>query len=260
MAAKKQQGKGVATRNTKQEMANMDEELRKEVEGIQERIGSPESRKIQLTDKVFTLPSGQVVQGPLDVVILDFTNINAYYPSTYDPKNPAPPDCFAISKQIKGMAPVDESPDKQSPDCDSCWANEFGSGVGNGKACKNQRRLLVMLADDDPEEGELFTMEVSPSAIKKFDAYVSTVARLYQAPPVAVVTAVDFHPEQTYPSLIFSNPRQNPNYQQHFQRRTEGAPLLEGLPDFTVGQQEPPAKQSKRKGQGQGQRQQRRAR
>lgn len=214
-------------------LANVDEELNKEVAQIQNRIGAPETNSISIRDKIFTFPDGRVEQGPLELVIVDFLAWNQYFDRPFDAKNPAPPVCFAYGREVRNLVPSENAPERQAEACESCWANEFGSGNGDGKACKNQRRLVVMDPHEDPESGPLYTLNVPPASLKKFDGYVSTIQRVYQAPPIKVVTSVSFHPESVYAQLIFHNPQPNPNYREHFARREEARLLLEAEPDLS---------------------------
>lgn len=226
--------------STSKALVNVDQELQKELESFKERLGSSEKSAISIRDKVFTFPDGSIVDGaPLEVVIIDFINWNQYYESDWDPKNPSPPACFAYDRVLSKMAPSDNAPNKQNPTCAGCEMNEFGSGKNDSKACKNQRRIVVMRPDDDPTEGPLFTITVPPASIKKYDGYVNSVARVFQAPPLKVITSIYFHPETTYPSLLFGNPKENPNYALHYQRRGEAEELLTAEPDVTM--YEPPA-------------------
>jgi len=211
-------------------MSTVDEQLNAEVTNIADSISAPSGNKIKTQDKAFAFPDGSIENGPVDFVILDYISQNRYYESAWDPQNPAPPECFATGRVVKEMAPSDNSPEAQSENCASCPMNQFGS-AGNGKACKNTRLLAVMRADDDPNEGEVYTLSVSPTGLKGFDGYVAGVANTFQAPPVKVITAIDFDSNANYAKLTFNNPRPNPDYAVHFNRRGEAEPMLTVEPD-----------------------------
>lgn len=228
---------------------DVDAQLEAEAAQVSDRISAGENKRISTNDKVFTLPDGRILKGPVDFIIVDFTNANMFYDRPYDPNNPSPPACFAIGKIPGEMVPSDNAPDPQSGDCASCWANEFGSR-GNGKACKNSRRLAVMLAEDEPGDGDVFTLDVSPTALKAFDAYVNSLSKIQGKAPVQVITEVDFHPEKTFATLIFGNARPNDDYADHFQRRGEAEILLTAEPD--VSEYQPLAAAGKRGGKGAG--------
>lgn len=230
MAASKK--KAAARSSGSKEVANVDQELANEVAGIKERVGAPETNAISIRDKMFTFPDGRVIDGAMHMVIVDFMNWNMYYADKFDPQNPKPPVCFAAAKEMQNLAPSENSPEPQASECNGCWANEFGSD-GNGKACKNTRRLVVLDPEEDPAEATLYTLSVPPTSTKGFDAFVNGVARLHQKPPIAVVAKVMFHPEKNYPTLVFTDPQPNETYREHFARRDEAREMLEAEPDMS---------------------------
>lgn len=239
MAAAK--GKSVARTKGKQMSAEQaKKQLQDQAANIKDRIGAPESNNISIKDKIFTFPDGHVVQDSIEVVIIDFMAWNQYYNQAFDPKNPAPPVCFAFAENPRNLAPHEASPEPQADTCAQCWANEFGSGTGDGKACKNQRKLAVIPAGEDPLEGPMYTITVPPTSIKKFDGYVNTVARLYNVPPIGVKTTIRIHPESVHVALLFDNPEPNPELGAHMDRQDEARDLLQTVPD-TSGY-EPPKK------------------
>lgn len=81
--------------------------------------------------------------------ILRQTLVNTYYETGYDPANTTVPTCFSVG----GHAPESTSTNKQADECSKCPKNEFGSGKnpdgtpGKGKACANQRRLILQIKD-----------------------------------------------------------------------------------------------------------------
>lgn len=205
-------------------IANVQEQLANEAGSITDRIGAPASSKIKTKDKVFTFPDGTVDQGPINVVIVDFMPRNSFYESKWDANNPAPPVCYAFGTNPKDMKPSEHSTDPQAENCHDCPMNQFGSD-GDGKACKNTRMLAVLPPDAGPED-PLMTMDVSATAIRSFDTYVGTVARMQQVPPIGVVSEVTFHPEKSYPSLLFGQPTPNENVGEHLSRRPEALAIL----------------------------------
>jgi len=219
--------KGIAKRaNTSMSAAAIKEQLQNEAAGIQSQIGAPDTKAIRIKDKVFTLPDGTVIQDSLDVVIIDFVSRNNFYEGKWDPKNPEPPVCFAIDKSANALVPSPNSADlqvKKGEDCTACAMNQWGSD-GDGKACKNTRLLAVVLPD--AEEPEVYTLSVPPTAIKGYDGYVGSVAKLYQLPPIGVRTTITFHQEKNYPLPLFSNPVPNEDIQEHFGFREEAETLL----------------------------------
>lgn len=240
MASKKK----AAARSGSREMANVDQKLADEVTSIKDRIGAPESNNISIRDKMFTFPDGRVIDGALHMVVVDFLAWNMYYNTAFDPQNPSPPVCFAYGQNPRELAPADSAPEHQASACNGCWANDFGSGTGNGKACKNTRRLALLDPQEDPNEATLYGLSVPPTSTKGFDGFVNGVAQFYQKPPIAVVVKISFHPEKRHEALVFSDPQPNEQYREHFARREEARLLLETEPDMS--NYEPPRSASKK--------------
>ena len=186
---------------------------------------------IRLSPGKFTLPDGTTTPGPLELVIVDFTSKNAFYEGAYDPKNISPPACFAIGNDIKNMVPSPNSPKAQASDCASCPMNQFGSD-GDGKACKNSRLLAVLPPDADADT-PMWTLATSPTANKGFDGHVASVARIFEMPPIGVVTSVSLDPNTTYAKLMFSDPQPNANVGVHFARQEEARVMLAVEPDVS---------------------------
>ena len=211
-------------------VANIQDMLRQQAAAMAGRIAPPTGNNIKITqDKKFALPDGSRSEGPLELVIVDFTSRNEYYEGAYDPNNISSPACFAINPEPKSMVPSANSPDKQCDDCASCPMNQFGS-AGKGKACKNMRVLAVLPPDAD-ESTPIWLLKVSPTAIKGFDAFVGGVNRTLGMPPIAVVAQVDFNPAETFASLTFDVSRPNENLAVHFARQEEARELLAVEPD-----------------------------
>lgn len=175
-----------------------------ELAALKSRIAAPTGDKIKISNKQFKLPSGDILDF-LDIVIVDFVYYNTYYEGAFDPNNIVPPNCFALAVEPKGMAPSDNSPDKQCETCSGCWANEFGSS-GKGKACQN-RVLMACLPTDATEDTPFVILDISPTAVKGFGSYVTSVARSLQRPPYGVVTHIECNPATKHDVAVFSDPQ-----------------------------------------------------
>lgn len=211
--------------------------LKAQVAALAGRTAPASGNAIRVTqDKNFLLPDGTKTPGPLQLVVVDFISKNLYYPEGFDAKNIVPPTCFAIGTDIKSMVPSKNSPINQNAgsDCASCAMNAWESDPkgGRGKACKNSRVLAVLPPDADADT-PMWTLSVSPTATKGFDSFVSGVARVFEMPPVSVVATVGFNPNETYPSLAFSDPQPNESLAVHFTRQAEAAELLTVEPDVS---------------------------
>lgn len=82
-----------------------------------------------------------------------------FFAGSYDPKNPAPPDCWSAD----GVTPDASIEDPQSTDCATCPQNVKGSGQGNSRACRFKQRLAVVLADDI--QGGVYGLELPSTSI-----------------------------------------------------------------------------------------------
>jgi hypothetical protein len=109
--------------------------------------------------------------------------------------------------------------------------NQFGSD-GNGKACKNGR-LLAVLPPDATADTPIWLLQVSPTAIKAFDAYVTSVTRMTQMPPISMIATVGFNDSVTYAQLEFTDPQPNPNLAVMFARQEEARDLLNAVRDVS---------------------------
>ena len=236
-------------KNTSTAVVNIQDMLRKQAEANASRVEPGSGKSIRIgQDKSFTLPDGTKTRESLQLVVVDFVSRNEYYESAYNKDDITPPNCFAIHPEPKQLVPSDNSPDKQCDDCASCPMNQFGSApTGAGKACKNTRVLAVMPPDAD-DDTEIWTLKVSPTAIKAFDGFVAGVNRAFQLPPVGVVVTVGFSDAKDFPSLEFTDPQLNENVAVHFGRQDEAREMLMREPDVSsFGAEKPAAKAPARK-------------
>ncbi len=144
------------------------------------------------------------------VVILDSVLENVYYGADYDPDNPQAPKCYAFGRDEKVLAPHAEASEKQADGCADCELNKWGSAdTGRGKACRNRRRLAVIPAGTLAKDGtftayddvDAFTkasvayLNVPPTSINAYGAYVKQIATALRRPPVGVFTRVAVVPD-----------------------------------------------------------------
>lgn len=155
---------------------------------------------------------GDAIPGnEMAVIILDSIYENAYYTGEFNADKPAPPVCFAFSRNGKEMQPHDLSGAPQYTECAGCEMNEWGSAErGKGKACKNIRRLALLsigsfnkagelvMANDAlaaVEAGEVGFLKVPVTSVKNFTAFAKTVTSVNRRPPFAVITKVKTVPD-----------------------------------------------------------------
>jgi hypothetical protein len=225
--------------------ADINAALAAQVAAIQDRVSQPGGSKIGITQsKTFKLPSGLETPGPIDLVVVDFAYLNAYYTTAYDRNTITPPVCFAIHSSDKGMLPSDNSPERQCDSCAACSQNLFGS-AGKGKACSNAVQLAVLPADfmDDPEQ-PLMILKVSATGLRPFNGYVSSLATSLRTAPWGVMTTIGFDPKSEYASLRFGNPRALDPEQLAtvFGRQEEAQRMLTVEPDVSGYEAPAPAK------------------
>lgn len=185
---------------------NVEDMIKKQLAAQRGQLGALPSNKIGLKNKEFTLPDGQKSPGPLECIILDFVWFMVHYPGVYNANNPQQPNCFAVGRENPEggeLAPHESVPKPLGENCRDCEKNQWGSAPsGKGKACKNQRRLIVVPPNFD-ESTEPMTMYVSPGGLKNFDKYVSRLNNEHGVLPVQVVTAISFDADQSYSLLKF---------------------------------------------------------
>lgn len=236
----KPKGTAVAVKGSSN-VVSIQEALRAQAAAMSEKTAPASGNYIRISPGKFTLPDGTQT-AELQLVVVDFASTNKFYEGAFDPKNITPPACFAIGTNPLKMAPSDNSPLKQAVDCQSCPNNQFGS-AGDGKACKNSRILAVLPPDADADT-PMWLLATSPTANKGFDGYVSGVARVFQMPPVGVITTVSLDPSVTYAKLMFSDPQPNPNLDVHFARQAEAKEMLAIEPDVSGYEAKKPAKKA----------------
>lgn len=218
-------------------VANIEEELAKEAAEMGKRIQSSEALTIRLKkDKKFQAPTGDVIGETLKCVIVDFVARNSFFDRPYNEKDPGPPGCTAVGKNIDEMQPFANVPNRQSDRCKGCGMNEFEtSSNGSGKACKNQRVLAVLgwnngkIAADDP----LWLLTVSPTGLKNFDGFVSSTLKMTGKPPIGVVCEISFDQTTEYQKLQFKALEPNRSLSACFPRRQDAHDLLTREPDFS---------------------------
>jgi len=187
----------------KKAVLNVQDELRKELAGLKDKVDPPSGFMVNLKGKVFTLPNGASSDGPLTCVILDWVSENTFFEGIYNPKDIKPPVCFAVGAEPLKLAPSKNAPKPQHESCKDCPQNQWESDPkgGKGKACKNTRRLLIVPIDAEPGT-QPWIIKASPTSLKHFDKYINALSDV-GTHPIEVVTDISFEASETYPSLRF---------------------------------------------------------
>ena len=209
---------------------NIEDQIKKQLAAQKGQLGALPSNKIGLKNKEFTLPDGQKSPGPLECIVLDFAWFLVHYPGVYNSNNPQQPDCFAVGRENPeaegGLKPSEAVKKPHGENCKECPKNQWKSALtGKGKACKNQRRLIV-IPPNFSESTEPMTVYVSPQGLKNWDKYVSRLNNEQGVLPVQVVTAISFDPDQTYPLLKFNFIERHARVQEAWSLRERSQELL----------------------------------
>lgn len=196
-------------------LVQYEEQLKRELAGLRDNVETPSSNRISTKGKLFTMPGGRSDPGPMLAIVLDFIALNQYWSTPYNANTRVPADCQAINRVIKELSPDPAlSPKLQHANCKDCPRNQWNTGPnGKGKACKNERKLLLV-APDFNEKSEPMTLIVSPTGTKHWDKYLRDLASDHGVLPVQVITQIRFDPNQSYPTLLFDLP-QDPAMQKH---------------------------------------------
>lgn len=192
------------------EMTTAQQKLMARRENMAERLaglgGGSGILRIRTKNSSFVIPPDDtIVKHNLEVVVLDWAYHYSYFESAYVPGETQYPVCVAVGQSAGAMAPSDNSPKKQNDACATCWANQFGSGQGNAKACKNTIDLAVQIAEHGPES-QVYLVAVSPTALKNWKTYSELLgSRNYQE--IQVVTRLGFDDNVSYDKLTFAAAR-----------------------------------------------------
>jgi hypothetical protein len=150
----------------------------------------------QLTINGTSMPKNQV-----DCVVLQSIFENQLYEDRYDPNNPQPPICYAMSETDDDLKPHADSAKPQAESCEVCPNNVWGSdpGGGKGKACKNVRRLAIISATDlDVDKlpsAEVALAKLPVTSVKNWSTYASQIANVLKLPPLAVISNMSVEPD-----------------------------------------------------------------
>lgn len=232
-------------------IANVDALLQAQLDAIRSKIQAPTGKNIKIlrSGEEFEVPGVGIVPAAMRVVVVAFTNRNDFYVGPYDENNIVPPKCFAISDEIKAMAPDVSVSEPEAIDCASCILNQWGS-EGKRKACKNQK-IVAVLPPDDPN-ADILLVKVSPTGVKDFDGMVSVGVSRFGKVPVQVIAEIGIKPAGQGYAFTFglatdenSQPVLNPEVGAFIARAEEAQKIVEARPDMAP--KEPPPKTAVRR-------------
>jgi hypothetical protein len=181
-------------------VVSIQDRIKQRLAKVNQTTAAPGSKRISVKGSKFRLPNGTASDGPLNCVIVDYTNSNVWYKDDWVEGTVTPPDCFSIGKIIDELVPHASVEKPVSKTCAECPKNEYGSR-GRGKECDNTV-LLALLEEGFTEESEVLTLKVAPKGLKDWGQYVRTLQQ-QGVDPVQVVTSISFVPGMSYPQLRF---------------------------------------------------------
>jgi len=151
-------------------------DVKDQMEGVEAQL--PQI-KIVHQAQMFVFPDG-TKEETFRGVILDMNRTNAYWAESFDESGGgSPPTCSSLN----GVTPELGTEEVQSStgSCLDCPRNKYGTGKKGGKACKNMKRIHILV------DGSLmpFRLTVPPSNLKAVDLYVSLLTS--QAIPFQLV-------------------------------------------------------------------------
>lgn len=196
--AKKKTGKAVLS------MKDLDKQMLADASDASARTAQSGGNTIGIRNSKFSYknePLGKV----FTCVVVDYVHANSFYDTAFDPENPAPPACVAISVDGDEMEPVKGSPVPQAETCDGCPNNAWGSAdVGRGKACGEQYKLAVVAVGpgEDYSTCDMAVLTLPPTSRGNWTKYVKDIADKIQRPPYGVLTEFTFDGADDWPVLV----------------------------------------------------------
>ncbi len=191
-------------------MISLSEMLKTQIEASKTFIPESTSKFIRVEGNKFVDNAGGMA-AYIDAVILDFIQVNSFYKGAFNPAVKQLPICVAIGlDETTDLKPIKESPMPQhGGTCGTCPHNEWGSGSGKGKRCKNSYRVAVIPpGETDPKQIKL--LNVPPASMANLVKYIRTLRAADQWLPMAV-TRIAFDQTTTYSKLTFAHARPTEN-------------------------------------------------
>ena len=200
------------TKATVPAVTNWDAKLAEQAEATAKaEANSGGGNFISLKSGVLSYNGAPVPGNTIAVVITGAVFENSFYEGKYESENPQPPRCYAFSTVEDDLAPRPDWVDEPiSEVCHGCPNNEWASAeTGRGKACKNSRRLALIVAGTLNHKTDVFTaydreaLQASPlvylkvpvTSVKAYANYVKQVAGSLRLPPHGIVTRLSVQPD-----------------------------------------------------------------
>jgi hypothetical protein len=146
--------------------------------------------------------------GKTQVVPLYSLFENQLYVGKYNANDVKPPVCYAFGETEAEMVPHKDVAEPQNAQCGMpgqpgcCPKNEWKSDPdgGNGKACKNVRRIAFLHRDDleTPEKvakAPVAMAKISVTNVKNWSTYANQVSAVLKKPPIQTICELSVEPD-----------------------------------------------------------------
>jgi len=192
---------------------------------------------------------GNAVRGELNVIIINSLPevSRIYYADKFDPNKEATlPNCWSN----RGDKPEAAAKDPQHSNCADCPQNVKGSGENGSKACRYQRRVAVLLADDP--SGDVYQFNIPAKSLfgkgtgnsHPFESYTKFLSSNGEGID-NVVTNISFDSNADTMELLFTPVRNISDGEYELVRAAQAKPETKMYTAITVAQtdgvKKPPA-------------------
>jgi len=136
-----------------------------------------------------------------------------YYKSKYVEGQTSPLTCWSSDTSTGAPSPDVLEEGRQSKSCFDCPQNIKGSGLGEGRACRYQQRVALLLANNDGRivSKEVYQLPLPATSVfgdNKQKMGLQTYARFLSSqerpvPPAALLTEIRFDTDSSTPKLSF---------------------------------------------------------
>lgn len=175
---------------------------------ITEKHMAGDQQFISIQQGQFIFDGSPLKNNQIIAVIADSIIENTLYTTAYNSDNIVSPECYALGRVESQLKPHELAEKPASEMCVTCPNYQWGSGNGKGKACKNKRRLALLLAGFTNDDGkvELTTvkelsaspfafMRIPVTSVKSFSSYTRKIVMTTKLPLFCMVTKITAIPD-----------------------------------------------------------------